>query len=120
MAKKAKEQNETLSFRTGARYLAELERRGARDGISVHLIAKKVLEASLDEREDALALLQVELADLRAEFQAMKNGLQLVLVGLIHSITNATGEKLTLEEAQEFVTNAFTRTGRSAADAQYQ
>lgn len=116
MPKKSTEQTETLSFRTGARYLAKLETRAARDGISIHKQAQKVLEATLDERDDELQLMRVQLSEVQEEMEAMREGMKLTLTGIVQGISKLTGENLSLEDANQFIENAFRQTGRGAAN----
>lgn len=120
---KAKEQSETLSFRTKARYLSKLDTRAARDGISIHKQAQKVLEAALDEREDELHLARVELSELRQEVEGLRQeveflreGMKPALIGIVHSLSKLTGENITLDEAQQFIENSFRLPERGVAN----
>jgi hypothetical protein len=113
-AKKSKKKpTYTVGFRLDEGYLLKLENLGSKRGNSIHEQAREMVMALLNGDEAELLKIAVELSDLRAEVEAMREGLELVLVGLIHSVANATGEKLTLKEAQTFVSNAFRKGGRS-------
>jgi hypothetical protein len=120
---KAKEKTETISFRTSGRYLTKLENRAAQDGISIHKEAQKVLEATLDGREDELQLMRVELAEVREQLESvrqegelLREGIKPALIGIVHGISKLTGENLTLEDAHQFIENAFRQMERGAAD----
>lgn len=95
-----------VGFRLKARHFDKLTTRATRVGVSRHQQAQAIVEAALDEREEELMLARVELADLRAEVEAMRSGLTRILTGLVAS---SSGEKLSLEEARSFVKQAFAR-----------
>src|SRR5262249_5347271 len=110
MGTKKKEGSETVGFRLSARHLEKLTVRANRAGISHHQQAQAIVEAALDEREEETMLMRVELADLRAEVEAMRTGLMKILAGLL---ARSGDERMPLDAARSYVKEAFARQGRS-------
>jgi hypothetical protein len=108
MAREKKEEGGMVGFRLSARHLEKLTLRANRAGTSHHRQAQTIVEAALDGREEEMMLMRVELADLRAEVEAMRAGLVKILTGLVVSSSN---EKMPLEAARSLVKEAFARKG---------
>jgi hypothetical protein len=108
MAKEQKTDSENVSFRLSGRHQTKLKQYATRTGFSRHQQAQKMVEAALDGREEELMLMRVEVADLRAEVEAMRGGLAKILTGLVASSSSG---RMPLEEARNFVKQAFARKG---------
>jgi hypothetical protein len=117
MSKTTKGGNEEggdVSFRLGVRHRGKLNQRAGRAGINRHQQAKKIVEAALDEREEEARLTRIELADLRAEVEAMRAGLIKILTGLVATWTDEASsreQKMSLDSARSFVQSAFRKGG---------
>ena len=119
MTKGEKEESGNVSFRLSARHREKLNQRAGRAGISRHQQAQKIVEAALDEREEEARLTRIELADLRAEVEAMRAGLIKILTGLVATWTDEASwkeQKMSLDSAKSFVQSAF-RNGRGRRNA---
>jgi hypothetical protein len=108
MAREKKEEGGMVGFRLSARHLEKLTVRANRAGTSHHRQAQAIVEAALDEREEETMLMRVELADLRAEVEAIRAGLVKILTGLLAS---SRDERMPLDAARSFVKEAFARKG---------
>ena len=108
MARQKQEAGGMIGFRLNARHLKKLATRADRAGTSHHQQAQAIVESALDERDDEAMLTRVELADLRAEVEAMRAGLVRILTGLV--ATSSAG-KMPLDSARAFVKEAFARKG---------
>jgi hypothetical protein len=108
MAREKKEEGGMVGFRLSARHLEKLSTRARRANTSHHQQAQAIVEAALDEREEETMLMRVELADLRAEVEAIRAGLVKILTGVV---MNSSNEEMSLEAARSYVEKAFARKG---------
>jgi hypothetical protein len=99
----------TVSFRLDGEYLSKLDRIGEKRGLSIHEQARAMVMALLDGDEAELLKIRDEMTELRAEVEALREGLQPALIGLVHSISKLTGENLSLEDAEAFIKTLFRR-----------
>jgi len=114
MNTKKQEENGNVSFRLSPKHRAKLSQRAGRAGISRHQQAQKIVEAALDEREEEARLTRIELADLRAEVEAMRAGLIKILTGLVATWTDEASwkeQKMPVDSARSFVQSAFRKDG---------
>jgi hypothetical protein len=114
MIRGEKEESGNVSFRLRARHREKLNQRAGRAGISRHQQAQKIVEAALDEREEEARLARIELADLRAEVEAMRAGLIKILTGLVATWTDEANwkeQKMSVDSARSFVQSAFRKGG---------
>ena len=116
MNTKKQEESGNVSFRLSPKHRAKLSQRAEHAGISRHQQAQKIVEAALDEREEEARLTRIELADLRAEVEAMRAGLTKILTGLVAAWTDEASwreQKMSLDSARSFVQLAFKRGGKT-------
>ena len=116
ITKSEQEESGNVSFRLSPRHRVKLNERAVRAGVSRHRQAQKIVEAALDEREEELKLARIELADLRAEVEAMRAGLIKILTGLVATWTDEASwreQRMSLDSARSFVQSAFKRGGKT-------
>ena len=116
VTKNTSEEGGDVSFRVSPRHRAKLNQQAGRAGVNRHQHAKKIVEAALDERDEEARLTRIELADLRAEVEAMRAGLIKILTGLVATWTTEDRwkeQKMSLDSARSFVQSAFKRGGKT-------
>jgi hypothetical protein len=109
-----KEKGVMVGFRLKGKHIKELSARADLAGTSHHQQAQKIVEAALDGREQEARLTRIELADLRAEVEAMRAGLIKILTGLVATWTDEEswkGQKMPVDSARSFVQSAFRKGG---------
>lgn len=114
--KKQAEESGNVSFRLSPKHRVKLSQRAGRAGISRHRQAQKIVEAALDERDEEARLTRIELADLRAEVEAMRAGLIKIFTGLVSTWTTEDRwkeQKMSLDSARSFVQSAFKKGGKT-------
>jgi hypothetical protein len=114
MGASKKEKGVMVGFRLKGKHIKELSARADLAGTSHHQQAQKIVEAALDGREQEARLTRIELADLRAEVEAMRAGLIKILTGLVATSMDEEslkGHKTSVDSARSFVQSAFRKGG---------
>jgi hypothetical protein len=106
MSQSKNEKTTIISFRLYSKHLQILTARTNRTGLSVHQEAQTIVECALDDREEEGLLMRAEVAELRAEVEAIRSGLVTMFSNLVAGRSEG---KTTLEVARAQVEKVFAR-----------
>jgi hypothetical protein len=109
MSQSKNEKTGIISFRLYPKHLQMLAARTNRTGLSVHQEAQTIVECALDDREEEALLMRAELAELRAEMEAIRAGLVTMFTRIV---TRGSSETATVEKARAEIERVFARSDK--------